>query len=94
VAPFVVWTTEEASPSGLAILDDVAYVASLRGTRLWQVPLGDADAAVARFEDDYGRLRTVLAAPSGGLWLSTSNRDRPGRERSPEDDRILELRVG
>jgi glucose/arabinose dehydrogenase len=94
VEPFIVWTTEEASPSGLAIVDDVAYVASLRGRRLWQVPLGDADGAVARFDDEYGRLRTVLPAPSGGLWLSTSNRDRPGREQSPEDDRIFELRLG
>ncbi len=28
-----------ASPSGIAIVDDVAYVASLRGEVLWQVPL-------------------------------------------------------
>jgi glucose/arabinose dehydrogenase len=94
VEPFVVWTTDEASPSGLAIVDDVAYVAGLRGKRLWQVPLGDADAAVARFEDEYGRLRTVLPAPSGGgLWLSTSNHDGRG-DPDRQDDRILELKLG
>jgi glucose/arabinose dehydrogenase len=94
VEPFVVWTTDEASPSGLAIVDDVAYVAGLRGKRLWQVPLGDADAAVARFEDEYGRLRTVLPAPSGGgLWLSTSNHDGRG-DPARQDDRILELKLG
>ena len=95
VEPFIVWSTDEASPSGLAIVDDVAYVAGLRGQRLWQVPLGDAEAAVGRFTEEYGRLRTVLQAPSGALWVSTSNLDgRLRGEPDPADDRILELRLG
>jgi glucose/arabinose dehydrogenase len=96
VEPFVVWTTAEASPSGLAIVDDVAYVAGLRGQRLWQVPLnGDGDNAVGRFEGEYGRLRTVIRTPSGTLWVSTSNLD--GRLRgdpAPDDDKIIEVRIG
>jgi hypothetical protein len=49
---------------------------------------------VARFEDEYGRLRTVLPAPSGGgLWLSTSNHDGRG-DPDRQDDRILELKLG
>ena len=92
--PFAVWPTSEASPSGLAIVDDVAYVAGLRGERLWQVPLtGDAVDAVARFDGDYGRLRTVLPAPDGKLWLTTSNRDGRGNPAT-DDDRILEVTVG
>ena len=96
VEPFIVWSTDEASPSGLAIVDDVAYVAGLRGQRLWQVPLGDADAAAGRFTEEYGRLRTVLQAPSGALWVSTSNLDGRlrGRDPAPDDDKILELRLG
>jgi glucose/arabinose dehydrogenase len=96
VEPFIVWSTDEASPSGLAIVDDVAYVAGLRGQRLWQVPLGDAGAAEARFTERYGRLRTVLQAPSGALWVSTSNLDGRlrGRDPAPDDDKILELKVG
>jgi len=96
VEPFIVWSTDEASPSGLAIVDDVAYVAGLRGQRLWQVPLGDAKGAVARFTEEYGRLRTVVQAPSGALWVSTSNLDGRlrGRDPAPDDDKILELKLG
>jgi glucose/arabinose dehydrogenase len=92
VDPQVVWSTDEASPSGLAIVDDVAYVAALRGERLWQVPVagGRAGRPRAWFTGDYGRLRTVLATPAGRLWLTTSNRDGRGAPASA-DDRILEL---
>jgi glucose/arabinose dehydrogenase len=92
--PFAVWPTSEASPSGLAIVDDVAYLAGLRGERLWQVPLtGDGDDAVARFDGQFGRLRTVLTAPDGTLWLTTSNRDGRGSPAG-DDDRILEVTIG
>ncbi|MGH3658236.1 MAG: PQQ-dependent sugar dehydrogenase, partial [Micromonosporaceae bacterium] len=37
--PLVTWTTDEASPSGIAIAHDTLYVAALRGERLWTVPL-------------------------------------------------------
>ncbi len=79
-----------ASPSGIAILDDVAYVASLRGEVLWQVPLVGERAAepVALDLGDLGRLRTVAAAPDGSLWLVTSNTDGRGSPRDG-DDRIL-----
>ncbi len=45
VNPAAQWSpTSTASPSGIAILDDVAYVASLRGEVLWQVPLSGTKA--------------------------------------------------
>ena len=92
--PYAVWPTSEASPSGLAIVDDIAYLAGLRGERLWQVPLtGDADRAVARFDGTYGRLRTIVQAPDGTLWLTTSNRDGRG-DPATDDDRILEITIG
>jgi glucose/arabinose dehydrogenase len=96
VNPVVQWSpTSVASPSGITILDDIVYVASLRGEVLWQVRLAGAKAAkpVALDLGDLGRLRTVAASPDGGLWLVTSNTDGRGSPRA-KDDRIVRLTVG
>ncbi len=92
--PFVVWRPDVASPSGLAIVHDVAYLAGLRGARLWQVPLvgpsrGDAEALLV---NKFGRLRSLAVTDAGDLWLATSNRDGRGSP-APSDDRILLLRL-
>ncbi|QCW52256.1 PQQ-dependent sugar dehydrogenase [Nocardioides dongxiaopingii] len=44
VDPAVVWTTEEASPSGIAWWDGSLWVAALRGETLWEVPFAGAVA--------------------------------------------------
>ena len=92
-APKVTWTTDQASPSGLAVLGDSLYVAALRGQRLWRVPLdgrGGTGTPVALLTGEYGRLRTAVTAPDGSLWVTTSNRDGRGSPAST-DDRILRL---
>lgn len=91
VDPIVEWEpTSIASPSGIAIIDDYVYVASLRGQTVWQVPLDGSREATRLELGDLGRLRTVAAAPDGSLWLATSNTDGRGDPRA-EDDRILRL---
>jgi glucose/arabinose dehydrogenase len=93
VDPQVVWPTADASPSGLAIVDDVAYIGALRGTRLWQVPLtaGVAGRPVALLDGALGRVRTVVVPPDGGgLWLTTSNTDGRGSPREG-DDRVVRV---
>lgn len=70
------WTTAEASPSSLAIVDDTAYVAALRGQRLWRVELDgtNAGATQAYFINTFGRLRSVVKVPgANAIWISTSN---------------------
>ena len=90
--PFVQWRTADASPSGLAYLDGSLWAGALRGGRLWQIPLKDGKPAKPRdfFVGDYGRMRTVVVAPDGNLWVTTSNRDGRGSPQ-PGDDRILEV---
>jgi glucose/arabinose dehydrogenase len=91
VDPVMEWEpTSIASPSGIAIVGDFAYVASLRGQTVWQVPLDRSGQATRLDLGDLGRLRTIAAAPGGSLWLSTSNTDGRGDPRG-EDDRILRL---
>jgi glucose/arabinose dehydrogenase len=91
--PVAQWRTSEASPSGLAYAEGSLWMASLRGQRLWRVPVkedGSIDEPQDFFVGDYGRLRTVVLAPDGNLWVSTSNRDGRG-DPAAEDDRILRV---
>lgn len=93
INPAVEWATGDASPSGLAFFGGSLWVACLRGERLYQIPVGGDGALgqpVALFAGQYGRLRTVVVAPNGRLWFSTSNRDGRGSARAG-DDRILQL---
>jgi glucose/arabinose dehydrogenase len=93
--PLVTWPTDQASPSGLAMSGTTAVLACLRGKRLYAV---DLDPATGRptgtpeavLTDRYGRLRTVVAAPDGSLWVTTSNTDGRGTP-APGDDRILRI---
>ncbi|HSI26630.1 MAG TPA: PQQ-dependent sugar dehydrogenase, partial [Aeromicrobium sp.] len=90
VNPLIQWRTDEASPSGLAFLDGHLWAASLRGERLWRIPVDGDDVGPPRdfFVGHYGRMRTVVAAPDGTLWVTTSNRDGRGSP-AEDDDRIL-----
>ncbi|WP_432015814.1 PQQ-dependent sugar dehydrogenase [Streptomyces hydrogenans] len=95
VDPVAQWPTSEASPSGIAWARGAVWMAGLRGERLWRIPLSGAERSgepEAFLGGEYGRLRTVLADGSGGLWLVTSETDGRG---TPEtgDDRILRLDV-
>jgi glucose/arabinose dehydrogenase len=95
VNPRVVWSTDEASPSGLAFSEGNLWLAALRGTRLWRIEVDAGDVGRVRdfFVGDYGRLRTVAVAPDGLLWVTTSNRDGRG-EPAATDDRILVVDPG
>lgn len=91
--PQVVWHTDEASPSGLAWLDGHLWLASLRGQRLWRIDVTGRRASHPTdfFVGKYGRMRTVVVAPDGNLWVTTSNRDGRG-DPADQDDRILLVR--
>ncbi|MCY4727781.1 PQQ-dependent sugar dehydrogenase [Nocardioides sp. STR2] len=94
IDPQLVWPVDQASPSGLAFADGHLWMAGLRGQRLWRIPVsagGQAAKPRAFLTEEYGRLRTVAAAPDGLLWLTTSNRDGRG-EPTQADDRILLVR--
>ncbi|MEU5842113.1 PQQ-dependent sugar dehydrogenase [Rhodococcus sp. NPDC047139] len=103
VDPVLTWPVSEASPSGLAWFEGSLWMAGLRGERLWRIDIDDSnidgtdgEAIAATATDflvgEYGRLRTVVAAPDGSLWLTTSNRDGRGSP-ADDDDRILRTEI-
>jgi glucose/arabinose dehydrogenase len=70
------------------------FVATLRGERLWRLELNDGGEVVHReklLDGEVGRVRDVIQAPDGSLWISTSNHDSFGSPLSEQDDRILRL---
>lgn len=92
IDPVQQWPTAEASPSGIAISGANLYIANLRGERLRKVPLSAPGTSTAFYTRQYGRLRDVVAAPDGRLYLLTNNTDGRGVPQSG-DDRILSVPV-
>ena len=95
VDPIAQWKTSDASPSGIAFAQGHIFMASLRGERLWAIPVANGKRTgepVAFFTGQFGRLRTVEAAPDGSLWLTTSNTDGRGDPKNG-DDRILRVTI-
>ena len=90
VDPVQQWSTDEASPSGLAVVDDTVFVANLRGEVLRAVPADEPGTATEYFAGDFGRIRTVLEGPSDTLWFVTNNTDGRGTPSSG-DDRIVSV---
>jgi glucose/arabinose dehydrogenase len=101
VDPVYQWSTGEASPSGLTIVDNTLFMAALRGQRLWgildgiHVPEGSPGlegvvTASPYFEGEFGRIRDVAPGPDGTLWLITNNTDGRGSP-GPDDDRLIEV---
>lgn len=98
-APVQVYATAIA-PSGLtfASREGSAWtgdllVAALRGQvlRRLEVDGGRVTSDRPLLRDSFGRLRAVVEAPDGSIWVTTSNRDGYGSPRDGRDDRLLRL---
>lgn len=100
--PIAIWTPTIA-PAGLAHYN-ANLIAGFRGSllfatlkdeALYRLALSSDGRTVTStqklFADDFGRLRAVLVAPDGAIYLGTSNRDGRGSP-APTDDRIIRIR--
>lgn len=102
VEPLANWTPTIA-PAGLDYYNASLIPAwsgsllftALKGAALYRMSLSADGRSITGqevlFQGQYGRLRDVLVAPDGTVYLGTSNRDGRGSPRSG-DDRILRIR--
>jgi glucose/arabinose dehydrogenase len=88
IDPVQQWNPDEASPSGLAVVEGTIFIANLRGEVLRAVPVAEPGTATEFYEGEYGRIRAVTASPDGDLWFITSNTDGYG-DPGDGDDRLL-----
>ena len=102
VEPLTMWTPTIAPAGADFYLGDLIpqwkgslLFAALRGTALYRLTLSaDGQQVTARealYAGTYGRLRDVLVAPDGAVYIATSNRDGRGNP-SGDDDRILRVK--
>jgi len=71
------------------------FFATLRGRHLHRVVLASPDftrvlSHERLFDGVFGRLREIIEAPDGSLYLLTNNRDGRGNP-TPDDDRVLRI---
>jgi glucose/arabinose dehydrogenase len=90
VDPVQQWATDDASPSGLTVIDDTVFVANLQGEVVRAVSADDPSTSAEYFAGDFGRIRTVLEGPEGELWFVTNNTDGRG-DPTEGDDRIVSV---
>lgn len=88
VDPVQQWSPDEASPSGITVVDGTIVVANLRGAVLRTVPVADPATSAEHYPGTYGRLRDVVVSPHGDLWFLTTNTDGRGSP-GPDDDLLL-----
>ncbi|MCW2494989.1 MAG: putative oxidoreductase [Jatrophihabitans sp.] len=83
------------APGGCTVDKSTLYVTSRDGQALLSSPIRSAKSIgdfTPYLRQRYGRLRTVVAAADGTLWLTTSNRDGHGKP-IPDDERVLHIQA-
>ena len=76
-------------------MGDTIFIASLRGTRLWRMEINGSDVSNVKafFVGTPGRLRTVIPAPDGSIWMTTGGPRTTTAAPAQGDDRILRVEL-
>ena len=84
--------TRYSGGGGCALADGQLSVATSAGKAVLSGTAGPVTigALTASLVNRYGRLRTIVAAPDGTLWITTRNRDGQGKPVAA-DDRVLRI---
>lgn len=92
--PPIATPTVTKGATGCAVGAGVLYVTGLGGKDVFSAPIlgaGSVGTFSPMLAGKYGRLRTVVAASDGSLWLTTTNRDGQGSPVA-DDERVLHIR--
>jgi glucose/arabinose dehydrogenase len=94
IAPVLEVPAEAGGLGGCAVSGSSVFLGAMDGQQVDVVqldahgaPTGDPEPFLAK---QYGRLRTVVQAADGALWITTSNRDGVGTPEQ-DDDRVLRV---
>ena len=94
VGPVVEFPGPDAGLGGCTVAGTTVFLGSLDGERVHIAALDGfgrvQDEPESVLDDEYGRLRTVVLDPDGGLWITTSNRDGAG-DPADDDDKVLRI---
>lgn len=80
------------APSGAAFVNNAVYFSGLRGKALYKATIknGRVTQVDKLLNGKYGRIREVIKAPDGMLYITTSNKDGRGIPQSG-DDKIIRI---
>ena len=98
-APISTLPSGQTSAGGCAVIGETLYVTSRDKQNLLSAPLTIKGATITvgtytpTLAKRYGRLDTVVAAPDGALWITTSNKDGQGKPTA-DDERVLRIVPG
>lgn len=97
VAPSATASAGQQGLGGCAVVAGALFLTSLSGQELLSAPFSSKaggtvtlNAFTESVKGTYGRLTTVVAAPDGTLWLTTSNKDGAGKPVA-DDERVLHI---
>ena len=83
VDPVQQWATDDASPSGIAVVGDTVLMAGLGGERLWSIRFDGS--AQEHYTGQFGRIRDVVRGAGSTLYLLTNTTDGRGEPRAGDD---------
>ncbi|BBH64462.1 oxidoreductase [Actinoplanes sp. OR16] len=92
--PMVSWPSAQSGCGGVAAVESLVATTCLTGEKLYLLSVTGNGTVLGTpqelLTEEFGRLRGLVAAPDGSLWLSTSNQEDAG-EPAPDDDRLIRL---
>jgi glucose/arabinose dehydrogenase len=94
VSPARTLPSGQSGLAGCAVQASTLYVVTTDGQSMLSAPVTApakiGPLTVVKLPQGLGRLRTVVAAPDGALWVTTTNKDGHGHP-APADERVIRL---